>query len=390
MDLTGLPALDLAIGLSFVFLLLSLLASAAQEAIAQMLALRSRTLLDGVRNMLEDETPTTDPRDVDRASVANAVAPPTTTPTEPGDAPASPTGPGDAPASAGLEPDTSRVEKGIKAAEGLTNLVYAHPLIKSSYTSGLFRSRLRLPSYIAPRSFALALVDTLAPEAAKPNADGTPRESKDVIAATRRYIVGLKLPQQLSRPLLAILDDARGDVDAFRSGIEAWFDDTMARVSGWYKRQAQFILICLGIVVVLALNANTITIGERLWQDPNVRATVVEQAAATVGKPKPATQDKSATEQLQAAARDVEDAAKLGIPLGWTSDDDDPRMVKLTSWEFFYRDLLGWLLTVAAISLGAPFWFDTLSRLSRLRSTGKPEAPLPASGYGKSGERVRA
>jgi hypothetical protein len=36
-----------------------------------------------------------------------------------------------------------------------------------------------------------------------------------------------------------------------------------------------------------------------------------------------------------------------------------------------------------AISLGAPFWFDTLGRLSRLRSSGKPEAPLPATGSGK-------
>ena len=52
------------------------------------------------------------------------------------------------------------------------------------------------------------------------------------------------------------------------------------------------------------------------------------------------------------------------------------------------RTLGGWLLTIAAISLGAPFWFDTLSRLSRLRSTGKPETPLPASGRGQTNERI--
>ena len=48
----------------------------------------------------------------------------------------------------------------------------------------------------------------------------------------------------------------------------------------------------------------------------------------------------------------------------------------------------GWLLTIAAISLGAPFWFDTLSRFSRLRSSGKPETPLPAAGSGKTNERI--
>jgi hypothetical protein len=54
----------------------------------------------------------------------------------------------------------------------------------------------------------------------------------------------------------------------------------------------------------------------------------------------------------------------------------------------FLLTLLGWLLTILAISLGAPFWFDTLSRLSRLRSSGKPETPLPASGSGRANERI--
>ena len=50
--------------------------------------------------------------------------------------------------------------------------------------------------------------------------------------------------------------------------------------------------------------------------------------------------------------------------------------------------IAGWLLTILAISLGAPFWFDTLGRLSRLRSSGKPETPLPATGSGKANERI--
>ncbi|MGH9329933.1 MAG: hypothetical protein ACRD09_05775, partial [Vicinamibacterales bacterium] len=38
--------------------------------------------------------------------------------------------------------------------------------------------------------------------------------------------------------------------------------------------------------------------------------------------------------------------------------------------------LFGWILTVAAISLGAPFWFDTLNRFLNIRGAGKaPEEP---------------
>lgn len=37
--------------------------------------------------------------------------------------------------------------------------------------------------------------------------------------------------------------------------------------------------------------------------------------------------------------------------------------------------LFGWLLSIAAISLGAPFWFDTLSRFINLRGAGPAEKP---------------
>ena len=54
LDLTGLPALDLAIGLAFIFFLLSTLAATIQEFIAAILGLRARTLEQGLRSLLED------------------------------------------------------------------------------------------------------------------------------------------------------------------------------------------------------------------------------------------------------------------------------------------------------------------------------------------------
>src|SRR4051794_4551739 len=54
LNLTGSPALDLAIGLAFIFFLLSTLASAIHELIAAALGLRARTLEEGLRSMLED------------------------------------------------------------------------------------------------------------------------------------------------------------------------------------------------------------------------------------------------------------------------------------------------------------------------------------------------
>ena len=42
------------------------------------------------------------------------------------------------------------------------------------------------------------------------------------------------------------------------------------------------------------------------------------------------------------------------------------------SWNLLYSHWFGWLITAFAISLGAPFWFDTLNRVMVIRSTVKP------------------
>jgi hypothetical protein len=326
------------------------LASAVQEAIAGLLAWRAANLEQGLRNML--------------------------------------------------------AQGSVPAAGDIINKFYDHRLIRTLYKEGSWphlsrasrplkrKSRGpntpwkngRLPSYISPRSFALALMDTVAPNARK-SENGTVSESHDLIAKMRKEIKGAgEIPNGAKDALISLLDDARGDIDAFRQRLEAWFDDTMARASGWYKRKAQLVLCILAAFIAVGLNANTLTIGERLWKDPAVRAAVVEQATSpeVTGQ----TPGKDAKERLNNAANNVDDVAKLGIPIGWTSDESDPRHVDFgDNW---IPIVGGWFLTFAAISLGAPFWFDTLSRLSRLRNSGKPETPLPASGRGQPDERVRA
>jgi hypothetical protein len=248
-------------------------------------------------------------------------------------------------------------------------------------------AKVRLPSYIAPRSFALVLLDTIAPQVLVTDADGKPVPDEDVIKKTREAILSMSIPGGVKHRLLALLDDARGNIDAFRLNVEAWFDDTMARVSGWYKRRAQVIIFVLAVVITVAMNANALTIGERLWRDPALRATLVQQARAASAT----TEGKTARDKLNKAVDDVDAVAKAGVPIGWAQNDKskgDPRYITLGSLGGWAHVLGGWFLTILAVSLGAPFWFDTLSRLSRLRGTGKPEAPLPASGRGQPGERV--
>lgn len=75
---------------------------------------------------------------------------------------------------------------------------------------------------------------------------------------------------------------------------------------------------------------------------------------------------------------------KAGDTKTCKSDVADPRVPKdLPGWLF---KVLGWLITAVAISFGAPYWFDVLSKLTPLRSAGKaPGEGERANGKGNGG-----
>jgi hypothetical protein len=314
------PALDLAIGLSFIFLMLSLVCSAVQELISAMLAWRAKELEKGLRAMLLQDT-------------------------------SRPTG------------DEATLIDGL----------YANPLISGMQKTAWWpvgrKAGKRMPSYLSPRAFALTLLDTLAPPPTDVN------QSHNVIEKAKETLSGSALPNEAKDQLRPLLIRAGTERDELLKAIEQWFDDSMARVSGWYKRKTQVALVVIAAVVTIAMNANTLTIGERLWKDPAVRTAVAAQATQANGQNAGATPK----ERLENAAANADGLKKLGVPLGW-SGEAKPKDVLQTAG--------GWLLTIAALSLGAPFWFDALSRLSRLRGTGKPEQPLPASQSGNPRERA--
>ena len=415
LNLTGVPALDVAIGLSFIFFLLSLVASTLQEFIANIFSLRAKVLERGLRNMLEDELASPPPADAtpQRDLVYRVYTHPLirslyresgrwlgrselTLPegerqakadadrrlADARDAAATLQASGSDAGGGGGQSDPSAFDLAAARAS-----VANAATVARSLEGPARQGKVRLPSYIAPRSFALALLDTIAPDVAATTQEGTPRADHDVIRETRERIESLTISPSIEHRLLSLLDAARGDIDTFRRNVEAWFDDTMARVSGWYKRRAQLIIFVLAVLLTGALNANTLTIGERLWRDPTLRATLVQQA----GSASLPSDTGEAKQKLRDAVDDVESVTKAGVPIGWAQgakEAKDPRHIATGNVGDVAHWLGGWLLTILAVSLGAPFWFDTLSRLSRLRGTGKPETPLPASGRGQPGERV--
>jgi len=291
---------------------------------------------------------------------------------------------------AGMDLRGKQLERGIESlltgvtslspnGPGLKQQLYAHPMLDA------LRDGSRLPSYIPASSYALALADTLVThyKAAQPLFDGLPAAID-------------KMPDSaLRRSLLALVAQSRGNAEQLRLHIEAHFDSVMDRVSGWYKRQTQWMMLVLGMVVAVALNIDSFELARRLANDAKLAQQMAEQASELVkqqqaelahaaqavasGASAPDMVDPLARidrvkVQLTATQAQLDKLKDLRLPIGWSWQEWDK---KTDAW---WLACLGWLLTGIAASLGAPFWFDALSRFVAIRGSGKPvsgSAPAP-------------
>jgi len=179
----------------------------------------------------------------------------------------------------------------------------------------------------------------------------------------------------LRKTLEALRAEVGDDLTELRVRLERWYDDGMERVSGWYKRHVQLWLAVIGLALAIVVNADTLQLVNSLWADKTVRAAVVAEAGRTVQAGQRQT-------NLGDAAKEVQTIKALNVPLGWKLKRHDPRDLPhgLRSW---FAKALGLLLTAVALTLGAPFWFDLLSKLVRVRGSG---APPPARDAVRSGE----
>ena len=212
------------------------------------------------------------------------------------------------------------------------------------------------PSYIPAEHFIVALL-----EGGKRDAAAGEKYARMAIAGaadakkeTETLIAGL--PEgPIKEVVLRLWDEAGHDVARFRRGGEAWFNQAMDRLSGAYKRWSQLILWGIGLVFAVALNVDAVRIAESLWHDQTLRQLVVEQAQHATSS--------NAKVNVNSAADPLNN---LPLPLGWGGPAGG---LPNGFWDALLK-VLGILITSAAVSLGAPFWFDSLSKLANLRNSG--------------------
>jgi len=184
-----------------------------------------------------------------------------------------------------------------------------------------------------------------------------------------------RLNAYLGQSLRDLWRRAGNDVTSFRHEIEDWFDREMARVSGWYSRWSQWIMVSVALVVAIAFNISAVTVGRALWLDPTLRdkavAAAQQQSASTAStdgqQAPPVTAPPAAASPTSNCAAD-DTLCEIGLPIGWSA----------TAWPgldwYLLLHLLGILAVAIAASFGAPFWFDLLNRIVNLRIAGRPPA----------------
>jgi hypothetical protein len=267
-----------------------------------------------------------------------------------------------------------------------------------------------LPSYIPSRNFALALMDvflpatqnsssgaagaTLPPPKSAAPGGAPARPQANPLQALRDAINSNNVATDAVKgALLSLVDAAGDDANKARENIEKWFDSSMDRVSGLYKRRSQVIILVLGFVVTVFANADTIAISKSLANDPAIRQSLVAAAqeyakanpAPTPGtapapapSPDPTSPHKSCRKDANSpecrVAMNLGQIKEFGLPIGWDRSNENAVPRDVASWVL---KVLGWLVTAAAISLGAPFWFDLLNKFMIVRSTVKPHEKSP-------------
>ena len=254
----GSEVLDVAIGVIFVFLLVSIMASAVREGLEAWLKTRATHLELGLRELLQDSTGT-----------------------------------------------------------GLLKQFFDHPLIYGLY-SGQYTPRQlgklplaltrggNLPSYIPSRNFALALMDMAA---RGPEVDAKTSHANSGVMTFQSVRANISLIQSapVQRALLVALDHAQGDLERARQNIEDWYNSAMDRVSGWYKRSSQWILFAIGFVIAITMNVNTMVVADHLYREKATRDALVAQAQSAVADPA------YATRKFQDVKKDLQ---SLKLPMG--------------------------------------------------------------------------
>jgi hypothetical protein len=277
---------------------------------------------------------------------------------------------------------------------------YGHPLIKAMIPKSSelpkwrrlfsrkhpisFATRKKAhPSYVPSRTFALTVMDIVI------KGQQGPTDFDQLLAGINA------LPESdVKQSLLALMQNTDRTLSTAQQRIEGWFNDAMDRCAGWYKRKTQLITIGVALVITIFANADTIKLANKLYVSPALRASLAAAAKATNSESVTDTQQQQLLNALSGWTDEFRQFDQMYSATCSPSGNATPQCTSaianassptpgfpgqrlfsatLGSWLVWLipQHIVGWILSAIAVSLGAPFWFDTLNRFMNIRAAGK-------------------
>jgi len=354
--------LEVVIGLIFIFLLLSLLATTVQELSASLISLRGRMLLKAIMKLLEVEN------------------------------------------LAGTEDEAKKKE----VLESFKKKILASKVYQKYSSKFLWIKQ--IPSYLSAEQVTGLIQELMEENTTAEVAQDTGTQERSLNAPQSPTMLNVIQQDDLKKQLQVIcgqdnynaflgtrsIDGAPEDEDArmakAKAGFKKNYDEIMDRATDWYKRSIQMRIVVIGLLIALAFDADTIKIYSNLTHNPQDRQELLQLAESFVAndqlaKYTPPAKDITNTSDTAALAR-VSDLKSLvdsilvneirNVPaplgLGWQrslfEQADDAEKAGRSPVLFYLFKLFGWLVTALAISLGAPFWFDMLQKVVNIRNAG--------------------
>jgi hypothetical protein len=217
-------------------------------------------------------------------------------------------------------------------------------------------------------------------------------------------------------------------VQHFQSEISTWFDRSMGRTSGVYKRNAKGVALIIGLMIAMFTNSDTFHIFSRVSSDDSLRQVITDRASQIIPPDEP---NSNASNLIRRDLNELKNQTQevlsdIPLPITWNprnlsqqldcpyepkTDDlkaGEERIASLLTqdqWNDLYRACLGvqsipentpvpmqvmqmigakplgflrmlsgWWISGVAIAMGAPFWFDLLGKIVNVRNAGtKPK-----------------
>ncbi|HEY9662800.1 MAG TPA: hypothetical protein V6C65_30475 [Allocoleopsis sp.] len=318
------PLLDIAIGLILIYTFLSLLVSELTEFLTTVLRWRARYLQQGIMTLLGEPSV--------------------------------------------LRQDPDRFKNSI------TGRLYASSVI-SSITQRSRRSIKTGPSYLPSEVFADALLEVLQAlpevERNKTQLQQSINQIDDELAALLAKVENSdQLPLRLKNNLKRLtnrthirVEKSELKLERFRCEIALWYEQSMNRLSGTYRRNVKMLTVLIGAVLSVLINADSLYMLRRISENTATRSVIIQNAIQIEG----CGSDLSSSQCINKMANLLDMAT---VPIGWHPVNVQQQFSQF-DLQHLVRAMLGWLLTGIAISMGSRFWFQILDQLIHVRETGE-------------------